>query len=206
MEELLTRFYQPLRKKAQRFRHRKHNNFIFIHINKTGGSSIEKALDLSFKHETALEKIQKIGRSQWNKKFTFTVVRNPWDKVVSHYHYRVQTNQTNLGVEPIEFREWVKLSYRDKDPFYYDMPKMFMPQSDWISDNDGTILVNFVCRFENLQNDFEKVCKSLKRKAELPHLKSSKRKKHYKDYYDEETIEIVRSSFSKDIKNFGYRF
>ncbi len=185
-------------------RHRYFDNFIFIHINKTGGSSIEKALKIPFEHKTALEKIEEIGREQWESKLAFTVVRNPWDKVVSHYHYRVQTNQTDLGVRPVGFKDWVRLTYGNKDPFYYDIPKMFMPQSDWITDHDGQIIVEFICRFENLNDDFNHVCKKLGKTVSLPHIKASKRG-HYRDYYDEETVEIVARWFKKDIKTFAYR-
>lgn len=181
------------------------NSFIFIHINKTGGSSIEKALNLPFEHKTALEKIGEIGRQQWDSKFTFSVIRNPWDKVVSHYHYRVQTNQTGLGVNSIGFKEWVKLSYGNKDPLYYDKPKMFMPQFDWLTDDGGRVLVDFICRFENLADDFNVVCRKIGRNPSLPRLKASMRG-NYSDYYDTESIEIVARWFSQDIENFGYTF
>lgn len=187
------------------FRHRYFDNFIFIHINKTGGSSIVKSLRIPFDHKTAKQKIEEIGSEHWEKKFSFTVVRNPWDKVVSHYHYRVQTNQTDLGVKNIEFRKWVLSTYGSKDPFYYNNPKMFMPQSDWITGHNGKIIVDHICRFENLNDDFSTICKKLGKKSNLPHLKASKRG-HYRNYYDDDTIEIVTNWFEKDIKNFGYRF
>lgn len=181
------------------------DNFVFIHINKTGGSSIEKALNLPFEHKTALEKIAEIGRQEWESRFIFSVIRNPWDKVVSHYHYRVQTNQTGLGVNTIGFKEWVRLAYGNKDPLYYDKPKMFMPQVDWLTDGNRRILVDFICRFENLDEDFRVVCSEIGRNASLPHLKASKRG-NYRDYYDSKTVEIVARWFSKDIENFGYAF
>jgi hypothetical protein len=65
--------------------------YVFIHINKTAGSSIEAALGLQLSHFSAREVIASIGEETWKNVFKFTVVRNPWDKVVSHYHYRVQT-------------------------------------------------------------------------------------------------------------------
>lgn len=178
---------------------------VFIHINKTGGSSVEVALGLKWEHKTAIEKIEEIGRTQWNKKFTFAFVRNPWDKVVSHYCYRVKTNQTNLGVNPIKFTDWVKLSYGEQNLDYYDKPKMFMPQSDWITDTSGEVLVNFVGRFENFEQDFKIVCDRLKCKVELPHKKKSERGDH-QSYYDRESREIIAEWFRKDLDRFGYKF
>jgi hypothetical protein len=179
--------------------------FILIHINKTGGSSVEQALGLRFEHLTALEKIAQIGRPQWDSAYTFAFIRNPWDKVVSHYHYRVQTNQTNLATDPLTFAQWVSLTYGRQDPAYYDNAKMFMPQVDWITDAEGKLLVNFVGRFERLAADFKTICRHLGREATLPHLKASKRG-HYRDYYDEPTQAIVAEWFRKDIERFAYRF
>ena len=179
--------------------------FILIHINKTGGSSVEQALGLRFEHLTALEKIAQVGRPQWDSAYTFAFIRNPWDKVVSHYHYRVQTNQTNLGANPLSFAQWVERTYGRQDPAYYDNPKMFMPQVDWITDADGKLLVNFVGRFERLAADFKTICRHLGREATLPHLKASKRG-NYRDYYDEPTQQIVADWFRKDIERFAYQF
>jgi len=187
------------------FHHRCYDNFIFIHINKTGGSSIEKALHLPFEHLTALEKIKNIGQKEWKKKFTFTIIRNPWDKVVSHYHYRVQTNQTNLMTDTIDFKKWVNFTYGKQDSRYYDNPKMFMPQINWIADLEGNILIDFICRFEKLNDDFNYVCKKIGKTARLPHTKASNRWE-YSKYYDDATREIVAHWFRKDIEMFGYYF
>ena len=187
------------------FRNRYLDKFIFIHINKTGGSSVEKALNLSLEHKTVLEKIEEVGKEQWSRRYTFTVVRNPWDKVVSHYHYRLLRNRTDLATNPISFKEWVHLTYGAQDSFYYDAPKLFMPQVDWLCDRDGKIVVDFICRFENLNSDFANVCARLNLNVSLPHVKASNRG-HYTDYYDEETSEIVKAWFKKDIETFGYVF
>jgi hypothetical protein len=180
-------------------------DFIFIHINKTGGSSIENALGLRFEHKTALEKMREVGPEQWERSFTFTVVRNPWDKVASHYHYRVMTNQTGLGLNPIGLPAWVKRAYRERDPFYFDKPRMFMPQIRWIADDSGRILVDRIARFETLQQDFADICSRIGRDASLPHLKRSVRG-DYRQYYDDESVEIIANWFREDIERFDYQF
>lgn len=178
---------------------------IFVHINKTGGSSIEKALGLPFQHRTATEIRDLIGARRWQSRFRFAFIRNPWDKVASHYHYRVKTNQTGLGDQPIPFAKWVRLAYGDNATPYYDNPKMFMPQVDWIADQDGRIMVDFVGRFESLHADFKVICAKVGIEADLPHLKQSTRG-DYRKYYDDETAAIVAQWFAKDIEIFGYRF
>jgi chondroitin 4-sulfotransferase 11 len=180
-------------------------DFIFVHINKTGGSSVEKALGLRLDHSTALERRAKLGAAEWESRFTFTIVRNPWDKVLSHYAYRLRTEQTNLGSRPVDFRTWVRLAYGEQDPSYYDKPKMFMPQFRWISDEDGRIIVDFIGRFERLEADFAKVCDRIGRTTTLPHLKASPRG-DYRGAYDDEAAEIVASRFAQDVEAFGYRF
>lgn len=179
--------------------------YVFVHINKTGGSSIERALGISQDHSTALEKYRQLGAKAWEQKFVFAVVRNPWDKVVSHYHYRVKTKQTGLDDSPIAFREWVLRCYLDRDPQYYDQPRMFMPQWHWLIDEKGKSLVDFVGRFENLNQDFATISDRLSPGSSLGHVKPSSRGS-YQNYYNEETQALIEASFAEDIDAFGYRF
>jgi hypothetical protein len=195
-----------LRYYTEEFRTRYLLNFVFIHINKTGGSSVERALGLPFRHDTALEIRERIGERRWAKRFSFTIVRNPWDKVASHYHYRVQTDQTGLKGDPIGFNEWVELAYGERDPRYHDKPKMFLPQSDWVCDEQGRIIVDFIGRFESLPADFGTICERIGRRAELPHLKKSRQGSDYRKAYSDESAEIVARYFARDLENFGYTF
>lgn len=180
-------------------------DFAFVHINKTGGSSIEVALRIPHQHKTALELRRQVGERRWSDRFSFTIVRNPWDKVVSHYYYRVTTNQTRLGDEPVGFNEWVQRTYGEKDPRYYDNPKMFLPQLEWITDEYGRIIVDYVGRFEHLEDEFRRICQIIGCTAELPHLKRSSRG-DYRALYTAESVDIVCRWFIKDIETFGYEF
>ena len=180
-------------------------DFEFIHINKTAGSSIEKALGVPFEHASALEKREELGRAEWQRRFTFSVVRNPWDKVVSHYAYRVKTNQHGMGNGSVSFSQWVDLCFEQKDPFYRDRELMFVSQCDWLTDNTGALLVDKVYRFEDLAGAFADLKKRLNLEVDLPHLKPSKRTV-YQDYYDETSQAIIAKHFADDIKRFGYVF
>lgn len=196
---------RELRWWSRKFREQNFLDYVFIHINKTGGSSIARALGLTGEHKTAMEKRRELGESAWSRRFRFTIVRNPWDKVVSHYHYRVATNQTSLGMNRVDFKEWVSLAYGDNLPAYYDNPKMFMPQWNWISNENGSLAVDFVGRFENLEQDFKSICRRINQDVLLPHKKKSKRE-HYRSYYDARAREIVRTWFKADIEEFDYEF
>lgn len=189
-------------------KHKYLDQFIFIHINRTGGSSVERALMLPYrrKHWTALEKIEQVGRDNWDRKLTFTTVRNPWDKVVSEYHFRMKTNQNNLLENPIEFNKWVKYTYQDKNTTYYDKrSRMFLSQIDWISDQNGFILVDEILHFENLHNDFNSLMRKLGKNITLPHVNSTDHR-NYQEYYTPETKQIVQIWFEQDIERFGYSF
>ncbi|MZR64166.1 sulfotransferase family 2 domain-containing protein [Alcanivorax sp. DP30] len=188
-----------------RFRYRFVDNFYFVHINKTGGSSLENALKIPFEHKTASEIISEVGISKWERRFTFAIVRNTFDKVVSHFHYRVKTNQTSLGDKKLSFNDWVKACYRDFDKRYLDNFKMFMPQFNWVSSESGDVIVDFIGRFENLNNDFDYIAKKSSIRATLPHEKKSKRQ-DFRGYYDSETTELIASFFRKDLDFFNYGF
>ena len=179
---------------------------VFIHINKTAGMSVVQALGFRGKcHQTVAEVQASISPEDWSRAYRFTFVRNPWDKVVSHYEYRVRTNQTGLGDGAVPFAEWVSLAYGDQDPRYYDQPKMFAPQVEWLRDEAGGIPLDFVGRFERLSEDFEVVARSLGLSARLPHLNRTQRR-HYRDYYSPETRSIVAEWFREDLEQFGYSY
>lgn len=180
-------------------------SYVFVHINKTAGSSIEKALGLRFGHETASEKMEAMGQERWEEKFSFAFVRNPWDRAVSHYHYRVRSNKTGLADGHLDFRSWVREVYENRNPAYRDNEKMFMPQRRWLTDGSGNIVVSFVGRYESLETDYEYVRKKIGRGGALPKVKSSARTA-YPDYYDAESAERVARAFEEDIQEFGYSF
>jgi len=181
--------------------------FVFVHINKTAGTSIGNAIGLPVKdHLTAREIIARIGKDRWNTAFKFTLVRNPWDKVVSHYEYRRKKDKTKIASHGISFHEWVKLTYGDnRDSFYFNNLKSFQPQVDWLKDDNGKINIDFTGKFESIYADFDHIKQVIGVNAQLPHLNASNRAM-YQDYYNNETREIVGQWFHEDIELFGYKF
>lgn len=184
------------------------HKFIFIHIGKTGGSSIEHALnpsvqiasgisgtlentELEGKHWTALEYSKKYPKEH-KEYFTFSFVRNPWDRTVSHYEWTIF-----IGNSKMSFKEWVtSRSFINNQKLLY--------QSFLF--NHGDLMVDFVGRFETLQEDFDIVCDKIRiEHIKLPHINKIDRK-HYTQYYDDETRQIVAEKYAKDIEYFGYKF
>ena len=181
--------------------------FIFIHINKTAGTSIGNAIGLAVKdHLTAREVIDRIGQQSWDEAYKFTLVRNPWDKVVSHYEYRRKKNKTGIATQNVTFTEWVRMTYGpDKNPAFYNNPKSFQPQVEWLKDHHGKVSVDFAGRFETINRDFEHITRHIGIDAELPHLNASRRSA-YQSYYDQESRDMVARWFAEDIEFFGYSF
>ena len=181
-------------------------DFSFIHINKTGGSSIEGALKVPLIHETALTFRDRIGVERWDNRFSFAIVRNPWDRAVSQFYYRKMTNQTGLSDHPLEFKDWVKHVFVMRSPEFMNEEKMFLNQADWVTDEEGDIMVDYIGKFENIQQVWDEICDRLNRQpSKLPHKKKSSRGK-YQSYYDDESKEIVGDFFKRDIELFDYSF
>lgn len=131
------------------------DRFCFVHINKCGGTSVEKALGIHVKnHDTALQHRERVGMVAWENMFTFSVVRHPYDKVCSHYRYRVKTNQTGLADGHLSLDDWVKEAYGNKNPQYYENPLMFAPCSTWLEDDKGEVIVDFVAKLEDIERDW----------------------------------------------------
>ena len=185
----------------------KNKNYVFIHINKTAGTSIINIIGKPFrKHLTVKDVIHVIGQKKWDEAYKFTVIRNPWDKVVSHYKHNIKMNVTNMAKKKIEFKDWVACTYVEpKNKFYYNRAQMFFPQVEWLKNNEGKIDIDKIIRFENLNEGINEVFKTLEIEHKLPHLNSTS-KTNYREFYDDQTKQIVTDWFHEDIKEFSYTF
>ena len=165
---------------------------IFVHVTKTGGSSIQLALNMENYHLPASKIKEIVGKNKWNDYFKFSFVRNPWDKIVSQYHF----NRHNWGLKNATFKEYIQAWQNGKRISAYPPFNLY-----YINEK-----IDFVGRFENLQEDFDKICGKIGiERQKLPHKKKTKHK-HYTEYYDEETKQIVAKKFAEDIDYFGYEF
>ena len=198
---------------------------IIIHIPKNAGESMEKKLGIYGKSENPLNTLwgihgnyvlQHLTASQmkrlyltedvFNNYFKFAFVRNPWDKAVSEYHWYLRYGR------PVTFQDWVRtLSARlgVSENLHILEIGHNIPQYKFIYDNQGSLLVDLVGRFERLQDDFNRVCETIGMEdSTLPmsDQTSSKGRRHYREYYNDETKRIIAKIYEKDIELFGYEY
>ena len=138
-----------------------------------------------------------VGKRTWNTAYKFTTIRNPYDRVVSMWKHFTWCHIPT-------FNDFCKKIISDDDKT--EMQEWHT--QDFYShlfENDVFLMDGYL-RFENLQQDFDAVCDEIGiPKQELPHKNKSNRK-HYTEYYDEETKQIVAERYAKDIEYFGYEF
>jgi hypothetical protein len=193
--------------------------FLFVHIPKTAGNSIQSVLreysedELVAlrseqdgverfglrnpkykikKHSTLAEYRAALGEEQFAELYKFACVRNPWDRMVSYYF---TPTQNTVALDQKKFRKIIVKA---------------LPVADYLRlnkhDNDPFENVNYIIRFENLVNDFRAVCAALDvLPVKLPQYNRSTRE-HYSKYYDDELRELVRARFAAEIEHFGYTF
>ncbi|MDF0603879.1 sulfotransferase family 2 domain-containing protein [Psychromarinibacter sp. C21-152] len=180
-------------------------NFVFIHINKCGGTSIQRALGIPFTiHDTAKERRARIGENRWKEKFTFCTIRHPYDKVASHYSYRVKTNQTGLGDRHLTLNQWVERCYIEKDTAYLDNPLMFGPCMNWISDDSGSIIVQEVIKLEELSEKWHIVQKNTGITAEVGRHNESDKSLRRSEKLSDRSKKAIFEHFRIDFEKFGY--
>ena len=144
---------------------------------------------------------------EFEKIYSFAIVRNPWDRVVSAWKNKNRYNYTTLsGYLRHTFLSLAKLKTLDNQAFAVQVQYEWhnMPQLDYIS-YEGRIVVNDIFRFENLEMHWGEIQKKTGINAPLLHVNRSAREE-YRHYYDEETYCLVADRYAKDIETFGYTF
>jgi Sulfotransferase family len=195
--------------------------WIFVHVQKTGGNSVRTALGADifdpYKHFFARELRDIHGEATWESCFKFTFVRNPWDRLVSWWS---MIDEARDYVDPTQppngffgyvlerarsFEEFL-LHCRDEIIDSDGRKHIFRNQIDYLVDDSGRIIVDFVGRYERLQESFDEISRRLGRTpVELPRTNVS-RHRDYREYYTPALAEIVAGHYARDIEAFGYRF
>lgn len=157
----------------------------------------------------SLEEYMKVDT---HKKFAFTFVRNPWDRLVSAFFFL--NNGGSMPNDKVDYEKYLKKYNGDFTLFVQEAFRNneifnqihIRPQHLWISDKNGKLVTNFVGKFENLQTDFNYVLmKNWRFKKKLGFQKKGKHP-NFRELYNQETRKIVATVFKKDIELFNYDF
>jgi len=182
-------------------------DFFFVRLTRSASYNMKYALEVpKLGHVSAASYIEQHGIEEWNRRFTFAFVRNPWDKLVSWHCYTKQCckrKDVHYCEKDYGFGEWI----RSGCPHHWTVEQGNpLTQLDWIS-HDGERVVEFVGRFENIECDFAVVCERIGSDAELKMKnRNHSLRSNYRDYYTRETRDLVADMFREDIEAFGYEF
>ena len=197
------------------------HEFIFVRVAKTGSTSILETLpegtnqrehcsevnwEYDCNHIPLWHLKNNLDKDSYDNYFKFAFVRNPFQRAVSTIKY---WNNWSTGKQRGVWRRGPTFSlkdfFTDKIPKRYINPDKFF--SKYGSQYDFTKGCDFIGRFENIQEDFNTICDKIGIPRQvLPHENKSKHKKHYTEYYDDETKQIITEKYAKDIEYFGYEF
>lgn len=206
--------------------------YVFIHIPKTGGTSLALALEARamkddimlgdtpkarrrrrrlrnakargrlWKHSTLSDIEGLVPDAVLDGLFAFTLVRNPWDRAVSYYHWLRGQSFSHPAVmlsKSLEFRDFVahpeiRSSFRAS------------PASSYLRRGDGREHCDLFIRIEHFAEDARPLFRHLDFEFDLPRVNQSDRARDYRDHYDRETAAIVAEDCAEDIARFGYGF
>jgi hypothetical protein len=199
--------------------------FLFVHVPKTAGTALTRALEpfadsrpreglrkflsrlpapeselkAAFRmHVTARWARVKLPRPVFEDYCKFSVVRNPFDRAVSHYHWQSQyPDQRNYSrTQEMSFRDYLR-DFKRRQLWHDER------QVRYLCDRKGKLLIDRVLRFETLADDFSALMAELGIQASLARHKTSQHEP-YPTYYDEETKALAVEIFARDFETFGY--
>lgn len=197
----------------------------FVHIPKCAGRSVCDMFNQRFDHYTAAY-LQREYETFWNDYKKFTIVRNPYDRLVSLYHYirdhRRHANERIAVDNPMPtFRQWLKINienymgdfsfssaegYRGSDG-NLGSSFWFSSQFRRISDANGKIIVDHIFKLDNGTQEIEDFLQSITHiSAKMPHSNKSEYP-DFLEFYDDKTIALASSfiPIQEDCLKLGYQ-
>ena len=204
------------------------NNFAFIHIAKAAGSSISRLLEpycIAERKNPLIKLFSKTGavpnwkwhhyrihaplsvleqrmpQKLYNKMIKFAVVRNPWDRLVSLYHFKKQGKgrQYRITQRLGNFSNWLRWMGNMPDNNPYKL------QVNMLKQRDGSLGVDQILRFESLEQQWDELSKTIGVTGKLPKINSSKHDQ-WQEYYSNDDADYVEKIWKEDIKTFEYDF
>jgi hypothetical protein len=133
------------------------------------------------------------------RRFSFSFVRNPWDRAVSNWRmfttqqFRIKQLESMGGRADMDFGEFLQFMMRHKNHHW-------LPQALYVPSH-----IDFVGRLETFQDDFALVISAIGARCSTRHLNKTDRT-DYREYYDDATRRLVSRMYAIDVNRFGYSF
>ena len=174
----------------------------FIHIPKTGGTSINKVLQTD-KNTEFLTSHDSIRLLPIDDLFTFTFVRNPYTRFLSAWKHGVRKNQYSSDLK--EFINTINLN-----------DVWFLPQTYYVNEGKtSNKKVDFIGKYENLNKDFISVLNRINVQGKLEHLNRNpiytnhpnlNQEEYYYSFYKNKkwAEDFVKEVYYNDFKIFNY--
>lgn len=188
------------------------NNIIFIHVPKAAGTSINSALyGVSQTSHLKAKDFKRYNPKVFNQAFSFAVLRNPWDRLVSAYEFarsggsEIRYHRANLN-EKMLTRDFQYFLESLRDLNLPDLDPVFWRQSEFVLGVDDELLVDHCGTVEMLSETLACLQEETGVELQLGHRNQSLRK-NFNHYYSEDIcIEIVADIYQRDIELGKYSF
>ncbi|AOT08399.1 sulfotransferase family 2 domain-containing protein [Pseudoalteromonas luteoviolacea] len=188
---------------------------IFIHVPKTAGKSVAKCL-LGAPNGTGHTKLKCYERDKvkYHRYAKVAFVRNPWDRLVSAFFYlKLNKRKDNdrkffdfyIG-KNLNFNDFLKLLEDKKSRRTVLRWQHFTPQRRFLINSSGMMDIDYLCRFENISNDYNSI-KSVINPLALDLIKvNATPRSEYRKYYNIEQANLVGNIYEEDVSEFHYVF
>jgi hypothetical protein len=186
---------------------------IFIHIPKAAGISFNMSLFGNYGggHRDLKFYESKYPKRTFDSYYKFTVVRNPWDRLYSAFTFlkkggfdHIDKQWANENLSQFQTFEAFVMQWVNKENIYKKIH--FMPQFEFLTDSSGNINMDYVGRFEAIQDSFEVIAKQLGISKSLEKRNFTNNEKQFDTHYTDVMISIVAEAYDRDINEFGYTF
>jgi hypothetical protein len=206
-------------------------SFVFVHIPKTGGTSMALALETRahrddiligdtpkarkrkgrlagltprgrlWKHSALADIDGVLSSEDLAGMFVFTLVRNPWDRMVSYYHWLRDQGFDHPAVALAKATDFAGFVLHPQTAASLKAA----PYASYVTDASGGERATFV-RLEALEQDLKPVSQHLGFDLVLPHANASDRPEDYRTAYTDQAIKAVSEMCAEDIARFEYTF
>lgn len=159
-------------------------------------------------HLTAQEAKALLTEDLWSELFKFTMVRNPWDRMVSLYCFRLKREHFS---PTLTFKDYI---LQLKSPRYraagamHSGPAFYYGAAEYVLDKQDNLMVDYIGKYETRETSIRAISQRINypQLGELCLQKAKPSERHYSSYYDSETRKLIADVYAKDIELFDYEF